>query len=220
MYQIRLIGHVQPLKLVLHRSVEWGNITQDIRLVCVEICLFTVLVQEAKIAHLLIPPQKWSSKYLICKFQTSINQSNRYIKKNGYDFELFSRFRSRNARQCLPLDNNSTDNKVTSNPIDGRSARGLSPRDNNSQSVHANQQYNSTQIQLPNQTQQVNSHTPNAGSGIVPGTVHRMPSPAASMRVPPLMSAVSPMTAPVAQVAPVPRGFDHSQNQNMSQVCR
>ena len=141
-------------------------------------------------------------------------------KKNGYDFELFFRFRSRNARQCLPLDNNSTDNKVTSNPIDGRSARGLSPRDNNAQSVHPNQQYNSTQIQLPNQTQQVNSHTPNAGSGIVPGTVHRMPSPAASMRVPPLMSAVSPMTAPVAQVAPVPRGFDHSQNQNMSQVCR
>ena len=153
--------------------------------------------------------------------QTTINQLNRYIKKkNGYDFELFFRFRSRNARQCLPMDNNSNDNKLTSNPIDGRSARGLSPRDNNAQSVHANQQYNSTQIQLPNQSQQVHSHTPNAGSGIVPGTVHRMPSPAASMRVPPLMSAVSPMTAPVAQVAPVPRGFDHSQNQNMSQVSR
>ena len=26
------------------------------------------------------------------------------------------------------------------------------------------------------------------------------------------------MTAPVAQVAPVPRGFDHNQNQPMSQV--
>ena len=118
------------------------------------------------------------------------------------------------------MDNNSNDNKLTSNPIDGRSARGLSPRDNNPQGVQANQQYNSAQIQLPNQSQQVHSHAPNAGSGIAPGAVHRMPSPAASMRVPPLMSAVSPMTAPVAQVAPVPRGFDHSQNQNMSQVCR
>ena len=81
MYQMRLIGRVQSLTLVLRQSVEWGNITQDIRLVCVEIYLFTGLVQEAKIAHLHIPPQKWSSKCLICKFQTSINHLNRYIKK-------------------------------------------------------------------------------------------------------------------------------------------
>ena len=84
MYQIRLIGRVQSLKLVLPQSVEWGNITQDIRLVCVEIYLFTGLVQEAKIAHLPIPPQKWSSKYFLCKFQTSINQLNRYIKKKEW----------------------------------------------------------------------------------------------------------------------------------------
>ena len=72
MYQTRLIGRVQSLKLVLPQSVEWGNITQDIRLACVEIYLFTGLVQEAKIAHSPIPRQKWSSKYLICKFQTSM----------------------------------------------------------------------------------------------------------------------------------------------------
>ena len=93
------------------------------------------------------------------------------------------------------------------------STRGLSPRGPNH---HNHLQFNSANMQLPSQQSQ---HPPSNSAGMMAGgAAHRMPSPAPRMRGPPLMSAVSPMTAPVAQVAPVPRGFDHNQNQPMSQV--
>ena len=91
------------------------------------------------------------------------------------------------------------------------STRGISPRGLNH---HNHSQFNSANMQLPSQHPPSNSAPGMMGGG----AAHRMTSPAPSMRVPPLMSAVSPMTAPVAQVAPVPRGFDHNQNQPMSQV--
>ena len=120
------------------------------------------------------------------------------------------------------MDCNTNDSMNGPNSGDGSSSgsiRGLSPR-GNTPCLHTHQQYNTTQIQLSPQPQQ-HSHIPSNGPGTVGGAAqHRMTSPAPSMRVPPLMSAVSPMTAPVAQVAPVPRGFDHTQNQSLSQVCR
>lgn len=133
-------------------------------------------------------------------------------------------FRNRNIRQCQPMDSNTNDSMNGTNSGDGSSpasGRGLSPRGNTPR-LHTHQQFNTTQIQLsPQQQQQQHSHPPANGPGIVGGGAqHRMTSPAPSMRVPPLMSAVSPMTAPVAQVAPVPRGFDHMQTQSLSQVYR
>ena len=128
----------------------------------------------------------------------------------------YNRYRSRNNRQCTAMENNANEYKNGSICGDGSSssssARGLSPRGPGHHNNHS--QFNSTNIQLPSQP-----HPPSNSSGIMAGgSAHRMPSPAPSMRVPPLMSAVSPMTAPVAQVAPVPRGFDHNQNQPLSQV--
>ena len=108
------------------------------------------------------------------------------------------------------MENNTNEYKNGSIYGDGSSSnsstRGLSLRGPNHPINHS--QFNSKNIQLPTQ-----QHPPIAG-----GTAHRMPSPAPSMRVPPLMTAVNPMTAPVAQVAPVPRGFDQNQNQPISQV--
>ena len=116
------------------------------------------------------------------------------------------------------MESNSNDSMNGTNSRDGSSpgsVRGLSPR-GNTPHIHTHQQFNTTQIQLSPQPQQ---HPPSNSPGMVAGAVqHRMTSPAPSMRVPPLMSAVSPMTAPVAQVAPVPRGFDHNQTQSLSQV--
>ena len=129
-------------------------------------------------------------------------------------------------RQCPTMENNSLDMKNGPNCGDGSSSgsvRGLSPRGSSSHLHTHQQQFNSTQIHLPTQQQQQQQqhhHLSSNGSGMVAGAAHRMPSPGASMRVPPLMSAVSPMTAPVAQVAPVPRGFDHTQTQSMSQVFK
>ena len=101
------------------------------------------------------------------------------------------------------------------------SVGGLSPRGSSSRLHTHQQQFNSAQIQLPTpQQQQQHPHHSSNGSGMLAGAAHRMPSPGASMRVPPLMTAVNPMAAPVAQVAPVPRGFDHTQAQSMSQVLK
>ena len=120
------------------------------------------------------------------------------------------------------MEGNTNDNMNGLNSGDGSSSgsiRGLSPRGNTPR-LHPHQQYNTTQIQLSPQPQP-HSHLPANGPGTVGGAAqHRMTSPAPSMRVPPLMSAVSPMTAPVAQVAPVPRGFDHTQTQSLSQVYK
>jgi len=131
-------------------------------------------------------------------------------------------FRNRNIRQCPSMENNIHDIQNGPHCGDGSasgSVGGLSPRENTPRLLTTHQQFNSTQIQMPTQSRQHNSTTPSNGSvGMVGVASHRMPSPAPSMRVPPLMTAVSPMTAPVAQVAPVPRGFDHTQTQSMSQI--
>ena len=130
-------------------------------------------------------------------------------------------------RQCPTMENNSLDMKNgVGDGSSSSSVRGLSPRGSHSQRLHPQhqqQQFSSSaqQLQLqPTQQQQHPRPSSNNGAGMVAGAAaqHRMPSPGASMRVPPLMSAVSPMTAPVAQVAPVPRGFDHTHTQSMSQV--
>ena len=139
-------------------------------------------------------------------------------------YDVYFRFRNRNIRQGLSMESNSND--IQNGPNSGTgsasgSVRGLSPRESTPRLHTTHQQFNSAQIQLQQaqQQQQHSQQPPSNGSiGMVGGTTHRMPSPAPSMRVPPLMSAVSPMTAPVAQVAPVPRGFDHTQTQSMSQV--
>ena len=130
--------------------------------------------------------------------------------------KCLDRYRSHNNRSGASIENNANELKSGSICGDGTSSnsstRGLSPRGLNHHNNHS--QFNSSNIQLPSQP-----HPPSNTSGLMAGgSAHRMPSPAPSMRVPPLMSAVSPMTAPVAQVAPVPRGFDHNQNQPMSQV--
>ena len=119
------------------------------------------------------------------------------------------------------MEMNSHDMKNCGDGSSSGSVRGLSPRSTNSLLHTHQQEFNSTQIQLSTQQQQQQHPHPSPnGSGMVAGASHRMPSPAASMRVPPLMTAVSPMSAPVAQVAPVPRGFDHTQSQSMSQVSK
>ena len=175
-------------------------------------------VQEEKIVLLHIPPLNWISK---SKLQIDLFIYIRlYNVLKSKDIQMiticYNRYRSRNNRQCTAMENNANEYNNGSICGDGSSSnssvRALSPRGPGHHNNHS--QFNSTNIQLPSQP-----HPPSNSSGIMAGgSAHRMPSPAPSMRVPPLMSAVSPMTAPVAQVAPVPRGFDHNQNQPMSQV--
>ena len=178
-----------------------------------------VHVQEEKIVLLHILQLKWISKSkLQLDFFIYIRLYNSVLKLNHIQMMIlyYNRYRNRNNRQSTAMENNANEYKNGSICGDGSSsnssARGLSPRGPGNHNNHS--QFNSTNIQLPSQP-----HPPSNSSGIMAGgSAHRMPSPAPSMRVPPLMSAVSPMTAPVAQVAPVPRGFDHNQNQPMSQV--
>ena len=124
-------------------------------------------------------------------------------------------------RQSLPITNTTNDNINHNGAGDISSAssiRGISPR-GSTPYLHMQQQthpLNTTQKSLSPQPQ---PHPPPPPSNMMTSAVpHRMTSPSPNMRVPPLMSAVNPMTAPVAQVAPVPRGYDHGQSQSHSQV--